>query len=272
MRKGIRGMVTLVLAVFLAMPSFAKYAPDVKVGEELKKEVRGGQMSLRKLSKKVRWALMAEVLALCYQSKGQPAYGKPVFHKKEKIYYYPVRQGSRFIGADGVEYGWCEVVHGKSSKEYPEWVKVKQAMEHAGVHAVLKDFPEEVTSLCRQTAARRIARMPEVMQDAFFAEMFGLYYVPDGSSAYLSRKKGGVNGSDMELEFWQVSDDACFVDRRGQKQRVAEMIAMRDKKDAATRRAWIQAMLCCQLIGKKDALEDFADVVRKLKKKAPHQK
>jgi len=273
-KKAMKKILMMLLAlVVMVQPLQAKYAPDVRVGDELKKEVRVAQTSLRKLSKKTSWALIAEVLGLCYQTKGQPAYGnKAEFHKKEKVHFYRVSQGARFIGADGVEYGWCETVYEKPAKEYAEWVKVKQAIEHAGVHAVLQGCADDVTAVCRQTARRRMQRMPEVMQDALLAELMGLYYVPGGGSAYKERKRGRVNGTDMELEFWQVDSKARFMDRTGTERSVAQMIEQREKKDAATRRAWIQAMWCCQLIGKKDALKEFADVLKKMKKYQPQVK
>lgn len=266
-------LMMLLALVAMVQPLQAKYAPDVRVGDELKKEVRVAQTSLRKLSKKTRWALIAEVLGLCYQTKGLPAYGnKAEFHKKEKVHFYRVSQGARFIGADGVEYGWCETVYEKPAKEYAEWVKVKQAIEHAGVHAVLQGCADDVAAVCRQTARRRMQRMPEVMQDALLAELMGLYYVPGGGSAYKERKRGRVNGTDMELEFWQVDSKARFMDRTGTERSVAQMIEQREKKDAATRRAWIQVMWCCQLIGKKDALKEYADVLKKMKKYQPQVK
>lgn len=273
-KKAMKKILMIMLAACALMaPVQAKYAPEVRVGEEVKKEVRAAQASMRKLSKKTRWALIAEVLGLCYQTKGQPAYANNAeFHKKEKVHFYRVSEGSRFIGVDGVEYGWCETVYEKPAKEYAEWVKVKQAMEHAGVHAVLQGCADDVTAVCRQTAQRRMQRMPEVMQDALLAELMGLYYVPGGGSAYQARMNGRVNGTDMELEFWQVDGKARFMDRTGTERSVAQMIELREKKDAATRRAWIQTQWCCQLIGKKDALREYADVLKKMKKYQPQAK
>lgn len=266
-------LMIMLAACALMATAQAKYEPEVRVGGEVKKEVRAAQAAMRKLPKKVRWALMAEKLGLCYMPKGEPGYSNKVaYTMRDRVRYYPVHRGARFIGADGVEYDFWKVISEKTKEQDAQWMQVKQAMHGAGEHAVLQGCADEVTRLCQYTARRRMGRMPEVMQDALLAELMGLYYVPGGGSAYKERKRGRVNGTDMELEFWQVDSKARFMDRTGTERSVAEMIEMREKKDAATRRAWIQAMWCCQLIGKKDALKEYADALKKMKKYQPQVK
>lgn len=267
-----RFAVILSLFVSLCAPLSGKYEPEVRIPKELNQVVGKGRVALRKLPRNLRWALMAETLGLCYQPKGNPAYSsKPAYKKSEQIKYYPVQKGSRFIGADGVEYGFYDVINSKNTTQNKEWITVKRAIHSAGVHAVLSGSSAEVSSLCVQTARRRLHRMPAVMQDAFLAEMDSLLYVPEGGSAYLGRKKGGLNGTDMQLEFWKISDKARFMDRTGTERSVAELTRMREK-DAPTRRAWIQAMWCCQLVGQESILKEFSDELKLMRKWSPRKK
>ena len=261
------------LAFLLSVPAlYAAYSPEVHLPKEKQTAARKGTMALKSLPRAVRQAYIAEKLGLCYLPNGGYAYQKEATSGTVEgvaASYYYAYTAAVFVGSDGRVYGLRETQKKKDARpQDDELVKrAQRAIYECSPESVFAGLSDEITQMCLKTAKNRLDALPQPVRDCFFAELDGLFYMPDGKSACSSFKgKYRANGTDVMIEFPEVYKGARFVDSNGVEQDYYDVLDNQRKSREVYGNAWTLAALCAELVGKEEVLRLYADEIKLMRK------
>ena len=246
----------LIVAAVCFAPAEAAYKPKItsKMSGQFTKDVQKVVSELKAMPKPVRWTFCAEKLGFLFM----PPNGIPGHDSNTGN----MRDGSHFIGVDGMEYdAGAEYKARPSSKA---WTSCASAMDRLGREIVFSKLSSEVTALVLENAKFHLDKMAEnmpEMRDMYLAYLAKLCYLPDGKSPYgkLSTKTGPHK---QPIQYYELGKGCLFVDEEGTEHNFDEV----HRKYASLGGArWTILDVCAHHVGAKDILALYPDEVKKLR-------
>ena len=261
MLKGFASMAlgALIVAAVCFAPAEAAYKPKItsKMGGQAMKDVQKAVATLKAMPKPVRWTFCAEKLGLLFmQPNGIPGHDSNSGH---------MRNGSHFIGIDGMEYDAKAEYNARPSKE--GWTFCASAIDRLGREIVFSKLSSEVTALVLENAKFHLDRMAEnmpEMRDMYLAFIAKLCYLPGGKSPY--DKLSTITGPHKQpIQFYEIGKRGCkFVDTQGVE---CDYDDAHNKYDSLCPGGypWFILNVCTHHVGAKDILALYPDEVKKLR-------
>ncbi|MCH5284941.1 MAG: hypothetical protein J1E42_05000 [Akkermansiaceae bacterium] len=261
MLKGFASMAlgALIVAAVCFAPAEAAYKPKItsKMGGQAMKDVQKAVATLKAMPKPVRWTFCAEKLGLLFmQPNGIPGHDSNSGH---------MRNGSHFIGIDGMEYDAKAEYNARPSKE--GWTFCASAIDRLGREIVFSKLSSEVTALVLENAKFHLDRMAEnmpEMRDMYLAFIAKLCYLPGGKSPY--DKLSTITGPHKQpIQFYEIGKRGCkFVNTQGVE---CDYDDAHNKYDSLCPGGypWFILNVCTHHVGAKDILALYPDEVKKLR-------
>lgn len=267
-----QGLSCIATLVYAGMMAHAEYAPNVHVEDYPKDEVQKGVRALRALTSLGRDSFIAEVLGLMFTKDGT-AYDWEAKSHPDGYRYYWAKDGALFVAGTGRVYDRRkDVFEGNATKESAKmkkasqenWKIARQVMHEVGEETILSFFSRDVTRIVQQTAKYHLKKLPTKLREEILAELAGLCYMPDGSSARgekLAWTRHGTLNLTQKVETWELKSGACFMDSQGKEQKIDEV------RKRYSRNATNEELIrwCANLLGEKDILSMFAKDVKTLR-------
>lgn len=190
------------------------------------------------LPREAREALLAEQLGLCFMEDGSASISKK-----------RVRSGARFIGSDGKSYELASALSKASSADLS---KARDAFRSASKSTMLSAFSDELGNMAQKMAPAILKGMPEMLRDAWLAEVAELCFTPGGGDAYTGKMSTARSEMGLEIKYKALdSKKALFVDSKGKEHKYSECDAAMGKWS----KRWTLLYACAQLGGEDKILE-----------------
>lgn len=218
-----------------------------------KEQLRSVVMAVKSLPKFTREAMFAERMGLCYMQNGETAYDSNHW----------IRGDAYFIGSDGKEHDfWKEVnAYGTSN-----WQGMLDRISPLGVQTVFNAFAAEITKIIHKNAAFHMKTIPAPLRDAWLAQMGGLLFLPDGSSAYTGKDALLTHDYGIRVRYDAYDEnEAAFADSQGN-----VYLRHNDEKLTPTWHIWENRFntlsLCAQHVGIKEIVGQYNKEMAALRK------
>ena len=229
-----------------------------KVSGAVALDIRNAVTMLNDMQKQVRWVFFAEKLGLLFM----PTNGQTGNEAKSG----DMRDGSHFIGADGVDYDAKAEFEARPNKNPDTWRLSYLALERLGREVVLSKFPDEVAELILQNAKYQLDMM-EVEQperrDMYLAYLAKLCYLPDGKSPYGKMETKTVFNK-LPIQCYDLDHKGClFVDTEGTEQKFDDVSRKYFLLNGGTR--WTILNVCVHHLGADAILALCPKEVKKLR-------
>lgn len=275
-RRTITGAMSALTAMSMLATLQAAYDPEVDIKTFPREEVKKGVTTLRAMTQLGRQACIAERMGLLFSPVESSAYqGDPQYHETEKVRFLNVRERSQFVSSTGRLCDFHNEMHGLWEKKSAGkttgkelWTRAKQAIGRVGDEPLFISFAPEITKMAQQTAKYHLKNMPQLLREAWLAQMGGLLYMEDGSSAYGADRtitRYGTIGLQQTFVTCSPKVGAMFTDSQGKSHELSEVL---QKNETVKRNAWAwdHATWCACLVGVNDILSLFSKEVKQLTK------
>lgn len=265
----------LVFCLLVGTVEVAAGAAPVNV----KEHTRQVNSCLRKMQRAQRDALLSEMRGLLFMENGSSAYsskkgselvevkqrGKVV--AKERVPFYYVQQGAKFIGGDGKLYDFYAARRGGTVQKQDVWKHAKLHIYRAGNEAAFESFAEELLELEVQRGIYFLRQMSPVLRQALFAEVLGLLYLEGGQDAYTGKTKYSTISGER-VPYPEYRNCAKYMDAQGNEQGIAEVRTAENERGKAWRTWWPGVKLNMHRAGLKPILAPFKAEIKAMREYA----
>ena len=251
-------LAALALGAICLPPAEAAYKPKIssKMGGQFTKDVQKVVTTLKSMPKPTRWTLLAEKLGLCFM----PPNGR-IGHESSHGY---MKEGSHFIGVDGMEYDGRAEFNARPKKP-DTYIFCAGNLGRLGREVVFSKLSSEVTALVLENAKYQLEKMAEEQperRDMYLAYLAKLCYLPDGKSPY-GRMETTTGPHKQPIKYYELGGKGCkFVDTEGTEHNFDDITRKYESLGGAR---WTILNVCTHHVGAKDILALFPDEVKKLR-------
>lgn len=225
-----------------------------KMPTQYRKDIQKAVSFLKSLKPELRWLFLSERLGMMFM----PTSGGCGYQAD-----FSLARGSRFIGADGMEYDAVAGLNTLTNDMWRDWENSIRIAKGVGNETLFAQFGDEVAELVLQSAKYQLDKIEELSpeaRDAALARIARLEYQLNGNTSYAPLKwKAAYGGMIEEYKLDASPDDVYFTDSEGKEHRGADVW-----KYAPVGR-WELLMVCTHHLGKDAILGLCPTEVKKLR-------